>query len=1272
MKKLKLFLLFCVVAQLVHAQKMQDISGFGFRYNRVETTVFLTLAPRPDTVFSSTDRSFLKNGSAFFNTTDSLIYVFFNNRFRPIQGSGGGSDGNNYPTSISLSGGTFSLLRNGLSTITTTVNTSNVTEGTSLYFTTARARSSLSQGYGITYNSATGVIDADTTALFNGFNILSWDNSSLYDSSFWYKTAQKEARGKSIVKDWTNSGRGLVDFRVITDSTISHKLVPKALAVKSVAEIRALTDFVATDTQYIVKLTNYTRKFTQEYQYDPNDVSSTDDGALTIVAGTKRFKAVIKDYIDARAFSIATSASDNTGYIQAAVTAASTYSGTHTVLIANGNYPITGTITVPAGVTLKFTEGGMISGSGAINGGVIDGPMRAQLFTTGVTVHPDAVATVFSMMWYGAKGDGSDEVLKLQKCLDVCAYGNKIKHLYWPKGNYVGSKGLFWERDDNGDGTRDFLVGYTLEGETKGFDGGPLETSYTVGNGNSFGFGIQKGKGVVIKNIFLLGNNGAIGLLTPVALMENPSTNWTNGNSDNQVWPHAGWAIDPLAGPGTLSGNKYTDFSAKYTDGSNSGSTDILIENCGARYWVVGFIISPQGVIQNGDHVEYRNCWADFNKVAFATGSTQNRTNKITHCAVWGHVKTIIDCNTYGDNSGDPPHVSDLNCAGYNRELCRLNSFFNAGLFIKDSHFELLQMLGGNFNAEVGDLFIENSLVNLAGDNNPGDGTQVHHAKTIFRGGELSLTNCKLTNYSQGLGLHAFAAANAVFVNSTFDTYPLNNLTTGQTQFIHCRSGAFSFGEGERIDWVNPVIYSNQATLFVTDMDYVTQLSTRDIFASVTRKKINRTSGYQGYGFKDAQQIPLGGIAVTNVQDPETAVGYSHCEFTLSTSSAEFKYIQAGDIVITYSTDEFGRANVYHTFGTVLSKNGSTGLVVIRDLCAGVTATTYSLFLYKAQKLIPVFATGNITSGSTTISSVLIEQAATSFPSNVLLNSPYFPEGTVILSYDNGTGQITTSNPATATVNNIDILSSNWQGVVYGGPPSPSQVDKIGWKQGDINWNTRADVDNNVLFWVCSTSGITNTARQPAFKPVFKQQPPQLVDNTTADSYGVTFYYNTTSSVHRIKNGATWYDVPAGNIYTADGSLTGNRKLDASSSNYTIQFGDRDAAKQSGSHRIDADLIYFNGPEKRNNSNPADAAYTVLITDYHITLPTITANRVITLPSAATWSGRYLVFRNTNSTGFTWSFGTAVKDGADVSVTNLVNDTVYMLYSDGTNWCIEN
>lgn len=221
MKKIKLIVILLVLVQSLSAQLIQPINGFGFKWSRGEFSVFLTLPARPDTIFSSTDRAFLKPGSAFFNTTDSSIYLFFNNRWRVIQsGGGGGADGNNYATSVGFSGSTLTINRSGLSAITATINTTHVGEGTNLYFTTSRARASVSQGYGIIYNSSSGVIDADTSTLFNAFNILSWDN--LYDSIFWYKAASKEARAKSL-RILGTSGE-ITDTKVLTDSTISHTL----------------------------------------------------------------------------------------------------------------------------------------------------------------------------------------------------------------------------------------------------------------------------------------------------------------------------------------------------------------------------------------------------------------------------------------------------------------------------------------------------------------------------------------------------------------------------------------------------------------------------------------------------------------------------------------------------------------------------------------------------------------------------------------------------------------------------------------------------------------------------------------------------------------------------------------------------------------------------------------------------------------------------------------------------------------------------------------
>jgi hypothetical protein len=90
-------------------------------------------------------------------------------------GGGGGADGNNFPTTLALSAGVLTLGRSGLSALTTNVSTTDVTEGTNLYFNNTRARAALSGGTGINYNSTTGVITNSapdqTVTITGGTNI---------------------------------------------------------------------------------------------------------------------------------------------------------------------------------------------------------------------------------------------------------------------------------------------------------------------------------------------------------------------------------------------------------------------------------------------------------------------------------------------------------------------------------------------------------------------------------------------------------------------------------------------------------------------------------------------------------------------------------------------------------------------------------------------------------------------------------------------------------------------------------------------------------------------------------------------------------------------------------------------------------------------------------------------------------------------------------------------------------------------------------------------
>lgn len=74
-------------------------------------------------------------------------------------------------------------------------------------------------------------------------------------------------------------------------------------------------------------------------------------------------------------------------------------------------------------------------------------------------------------------------------------------------------------------------------------------------------------------------------------------------------------------------------------------------------------------------------------------------------------------------------------------------------------------------------------------------------------------------------------------------------------------------------------------------------------------------------------------------------------------------------------------------------------------------------------------------------------------------------------------------------------------------------------------------------------------------------------------------------------------------------------------------------------------------------------------TDF-VTLPTITANRLLSLPAASASPARRIVIKVSNSAAFSWTTSAALKDKNDADVSTLANDTVYTIISDGTNWNI--
>lgn len=141
------------------------------------------------------------------------------------------------------------------------------------------------------------------------------------------------------------------------------------------------------------------------------------------------------------------------------------------------------------------------------------------------------------------------------------------------------------------------------------------------------------------------------------------------------------------------------------------------------------------------------------------------------------------------------------------------------------------------------------------------------------------------------------------------------------------------------------------------------------------------------------------------------------------------------------------------------------------------------------------------------------------------------------------------------------------------------------------------------------------------------------------------------------------------------GNLIQNTALNGS---FNLEFGliaplTNFAAASSATASVSAaTVLSLLGQPKFSTATATDGNYTwtTATTDPGIvTLPTITANRTLTLPSNS--DGIVLVIQNNNNTTFFWSYtGGTVKDLSGNTITNIANLAVTRLRADGTNWII--
>jgi hypothetical protein len=316
------------------------------------------------------------------------------------------------------------------------------------------------------------------------------------------------------------------------------------------------------------------------------------------------------------------------------------------VIVISASIIINGTLTIPPEKILKF-EGGRFSGKGTINGGILEANYQAWIFDTTLTVNPKSTHQYFSVKWFGAAGNNTDDHAAIQKSISTCIKNN-IRTVYLPAGRYKISKPLIILNP----GT---FCTMEILGESSFWDsnmGTEIYPTFT----NTFAIGIQNGKGCKIRKLRITG------LFSPPfgndrkKFFNTSFENFKDGKCrDSRNSPYAAIVIDPFT---NLSTDKMpadggypglTSYYGKFNGFSTqTGSTGIEIEEMSINNFVVGICSSPNGLTRNAEitimnKIQFENC-----KLCISGGQDQEKANVISNIYCWGGTHTIFGTDLYG------------------------------------------------------------------------------------------------------------------------------------------------------------------------------------------------------------------------------------------------------------------------------------------------------------------------------------------------------------------------------------------------------------------------------------------------------------------------------------------------------------------------------------------------------------------------------------------------------------------------------------------------
>jgi hypothetical protein len=687
------------------------------------------------------------------------------------------------------------------------------------------------------------------------------------------------------------------------------------------------------------------------------------------------------------------------------------------------------------GKTLKFVNGNTITGTYTIVNFILDCGLRQKCFDIGTSGTPvgiiNPIGTTLSVVspWvFGAADTGVDCSRAFQCTIDMCIRnGPKISKIIVPTGTYVCGNPLI---EQNWNGSSYSFHQISIEGESNFAAASGFGTIINFSSRkNSFGIGIQSGKGSSIKNIKMIGGFAAPTYASSYAFYNATLASFTDGVSrDTTYSPNAAIVVDPFGmtvpSDGGYPGNDAygNSLSVYYRAASTAGSTGVSLEDVFMTNWVIGFITSPNGQTQNAELISAWKIQFANMKICIAGCQAQEKLNVFRHIENWGNCYYTFATGLYGAQSPGSWWVEDINLAGFN------NSFvFNSQQAYFPSYFGNIYAESlGRFGVLVSNngTTVVNSTINFV-DYSEGQS----YVSDQISGQGYVFIGCQLRMYGTHFPVTINAINGAIFFRDCgFEVPPLYNQ---DYPYVLC---AFSNCNVGNAGWImNPI--DMQSVSGSIPAGFTQTFAYGNIKIRIgTPTALTRT-----YNIKNpvpSIRMPIN-RNVVNYVVTKTLVG-SFYQSVITCSSDELNRVFVNDVICA---DAAGGGSGLKVVGIVTAVgSGNFTINYVSDWV--VSGNSY--YLYVWQQLKNISFVGDVSATSNQITNVtIVDGSLTNFPSTggLMITKTFKPTSDSwnyhmirITAWNAGTSTITVDK--TSTVNATKLLFTNTDSELDPGTPN--------------------------------------------------------------------------------------------------------------------------------------------------------------------------------------------------------------------------------------------